>query len=144
MSTSPKRLPLSRANIVMLSCLVAAAIVTAVFHNILGTVVLIVIAVGGLISALVARRPNASDSLRINALEYRDERDAQLARRAFAVVGAVALSLTLFEVVVANLLLTWFLQTPIVGLVVNSIVCLQLLVLCVVWAAANSWAVRRG
>ncbi len=144
MSMNAKRLPISRANIVLVGAMAAGAIVTAVFGNLLGTAMLVVIAGGILIAALIARRPNSSDLERVNAIEYRDERDAALARRGFAVVGVAALILSLLEVLAGALLSTYFLERPLIGIIVETSVSAQLVVLCVVWGWANIVVVRRG
>ena len=99
--------------------------------------------------------------VRINAIEYRDERDSRLAGHGFAVVGAWALALSALELVAATIFVgATTLTTAVdesnvgiaftlsgVGLVaaaVEAIAALQLLVLSVVWGIANTRAVKRG
>ncbi|MEP6480380.1 MAG: hypothetical protein ABJA94_00040 [Rhodoglobus sp.] len=132
MSKSSKRLPLSITNIVLVSTFLAGAVVTAILHSWLAAP-LAALGVGGLLAALYARRVGARDITRINAIEYRDERDRTLAREGFAVVGAVALGLTVLELVLAVALTDYY-----------WIVCVQLIILCVAWGVANSIAVRKG
>ena len=147
MSTSTdhthRRLPLSVPNIVIGSVGVTGTIVTAVTHNVWGAAFIGVITVIGLICALAARGPHASDLTRINAIEYRDERDRQLATYGFAVVGAVALCLAVAESVTAIILAGTVFGLR-VGSVVVGVVAAQQLVLYLVWGIANIRAVRRG
>lgn len=78
------------------------------------------------------RRP-ASDVLRINGLEYRDERDGLLAQKGFAAVGVAALVMTVGTFFVTTLMgqAQWY-------------VLAQMLVLAAVWAVANWLAVQRS
>ncbi|BDZ48283.1 hypothetical protein GCM10025867_05240 [Frondihabitans sucicola] len=83
---------------------------------------------------LYARRGDSSEVQRVNALEYRDERDRMIARNGFSVVGAAALALAAVQILVASV---W----------VHEIVLLAaawLLALCIVWGVANSVSARRG
>jgi hypothetical protein len=165
MSTTTRRLPLSLPNILLIGGSLAGAIVTILLGNVLGTALLLVIGFGGLLSALLARRPSAGDWLRINAIEYRDERDARLAGHGFAVVGVWALVLSTLELVVTTIAvgaITFhsdfgligsgthgsvgfeFTSADVVGAVLEAIAAAQLLVLAIVWGIANTRAVRRG
>ena len=162
MSTTSSRLPLSVPNIVLIGGCLVGAIATILLQNWFGAVLLIVLGGGGLLSALLARRAGASDWLRINAIEYRDERDARLASHGFAVVGAWALVLATLELVAATIFVgaaaaTWAgslssgsvgftttSTTAIVAGVAPSIAALQLFVLALVWGIANTHAVKRG
>jgi hypothetical protein len=161
-TSSRRRLPLSLPNIILIGGSFAGAIATIVLGNWFGAILLIVLGGGGLISALLARRATASDWLRINAIEYRDERDAQLASHGFAVVGAWALVLATLELVAATIFVgaaavTWTGSlssgsfgfttasiTAIVSGVAQAIAALQLFVLALVWGIANTRAVKRG
>ena len=164
MSTTSKRtrrLPLSVPNIVLVGVSFTGAIATIVLGNWLGAILLIVLGGGGLLSALLARRAGASDWLRINAIEYRDERDSRLAGHGFAVVGAWALVLATLELVAATIVVGavtltssgtlvdgtigfTFTGSAIIAGVVQGIAALQLFVLALVWGIANTRAVKRG
>ena len=86
----------------------------------------------GLGVALYARRPDSRDITRLNAIEYRDERDKSLAAEGFAAVGVAALIIGFVSFIVMMLTqqMNWF----VIGV---------FLALLVVWAAANSVAARR-
>jgi len=127
------RLPLSTTNIVLLGTFFVGAIVTALTQNWLGTTLLLVTGSFGLAGAVYARRPDSRDITRINALEYRDERDRLLAKQGFAAVGAAALILAVIEFVLATIL-GQFVQFA----------ASQVIVLCIVWAIANVRAVNRS
>lgn len=117
----------------MAGTLFAAAIATALTHNWFNAIVFVCAGIAGLSAALYARRPDSRDITRLNAIEYRDERDRILAKQGFAAVGAAALILSAIELVLA--------------IVLNQLVlpaCVQLIALCTVWGVANSLAVRRS
>lgn len=164
MSTTSKhtrRLPLSVPNIVFIGGSLAGAVVTIALGNWFGAILLLVLGGGGLISALLARRAGASDWLRINAIEYRDERDTRLASHGFAVVGAWALALSTLELVAATIYVgAVTLNSSVTGpdgtvtfvfrgdsLLaggLEAVAALQLFVLALVWGIANTRAVKRG
>ncbi|WP_146073489.1 hypothetical protein [Cryobacterium sp. N22] len=128
-----KRSPISTVNIALAGTLFAGAIVTALTQNWFGAFLFVAGGAAGLGAALYARRPDSRDITRLNAIEYRDERDRVLAKEGFAAVGAAALILSIIEVVLA--------------IVFNQLValaCAQVFVLCIVWGIANSIAVRRS
>ncbi|GAA3877136.1 hypothetical protein GCM10022381_19600 [Leifsonia kafniensis] len=127
------RLPLSITNVVLVGTLLAGAAVSALTKNWGGTVMLLMLALFGLAGAVYARRPDSRDITRINAIEYRDERDRLLAKQGFAAVGAAALILSVVEFVLATLL----------GQLV-LLAAAQVIVLCIVWAIANARAVNRS
>jgi len=145
---------------VLVGSSLAGAVVTIVLGNWFGTVLLLILGLGGLFSAVLARRPGASDWLRVNAIEYRDERDSQLARQGFAAVGAWALALATLELVAATIFTSAALLpirsgppgsfgfevtgSALVGGVIEVVAAVQLLVLTVVWGIANTRAVKRG
>jgi hypothetical protein len=148
-------------NIVLIGVSFAGAIVTIVLGNWFGAILLLIFGGGGLLSALLARRPGASDWLRINAIEYRDERDARLAGHGFAVVGAWALALSTLELVAATIFVGAVTLTTsvhaadgsvafsvtragILAGAAEAIAALQLFVLALVWGIANTRAVKRG
>jgi hypothetical protein len=126
---------ISTVNIVLLSTLVAGAIVCAVLQNITAVVFLGATAVFALIAIVLSLRPQTPDIGRINAIQYRDERDRRLAREGFSIVGAAALILSVAEAVAA----------AISGNIAFEIAAFaQLMVLAIVWGVANNVAVRRG
>lgn len=115
--------------------LLATALVAFVLGHVLQGVGLVAVGLGGSGCALWARRPASRDVTRLNALEWRDERDRRLGKDALSVVGASALGLSVAALVV----------TSIVGSgIAVGIAYAQLLVLLAVWALADSVAVRRG
>ena len=135
MSLRNDRLPISRVNTVLVAAFAAGGLMTLVLGHVFQAVGLFAAGIGGLHCALWARRPKARDVTRLNALEWRDERDRRLGKDALSVVGATALALSIVELVVVSILaldaalwLTWA----------------QVLVLGVVWSISNSVAVRRG
>jgi hypothetical protein len=135
MSLRTDRLPISGVNVVLVTAFVVGGLVTLVLGHVLQAVGLFLVGAGGLHCALWARRPSARDVTRLNALEWRDERDRQLGKEALSVVGATALVLSIVELVVVSVLaidaalwLAW----------------IQLVVLMTVWALMNSIVVRRG
>ena len=161
MSTTSSRLPLSLPNIVLIGGSLAGAIVTIALGNWFGAILLIVLGGGGLLSALLARRAGASDWLRINAIEYRDERDSRLASHGFAVVGAWALALSTLELVAATIDVgAVTLRSTVTGADgtvtfifrgdtllaggLEALAAVQVFVLALVWGIANTRAVRRG
>lgn len=135
MSTRTERLPLSPANIIAVVLALGAAAVVGATGNWISAAIL---AAAGLYvgwAAWLARRPDSTDLHRINAMEYRDERDRSLARSALATVGLAALAVCYVTFVVAIVV-----GEPI--LIVAA--CAQLLVIAVVWMIANTRAVRQG
>jgi hypothetical protein len=155
-----RRLPLSVPNMVLVGSCLLGAIATILLGNWFGTAALVVLGGGGLLSALLARRPGSSDWLRINAIEYRDERDSRLASHGFAVVGAWALALATLEFVAATVYagavlfthtssgdgdVTYVLrESGMIAGALETVAALQVFVLCVVWGIANTRAVQRG
>ena len=140
-TTTNRRLPLSLPNILLISVSLAGAIVTGVFGNVLATIVLALLGLGGLLSALLARRSSASDMLRVMAFEFADERDSRLASRGFAVVGGAALIATMLELIAA--LIVFGVGRPTVSstlLVVFAAA--QVFVINVIWGIRR--AVRQG
>jgi hypothetical protein len=133
------RLPVSPANAVIVGLFLAGALVTALAGRWGACAVLVAMGAGGFATALYARRPGARDITRVNAIEYRDERDRRIAQAGFSAVGAFALALSLVEfvaVVTVGGSQGWHLAQ----LVTAAQVCL----LAVVWGVANSVAVRRS
>lgn len=134
MLKTSSRLPISTTNVALVSVLFAGALACALTRNWVGAVVLSVTGVLGLVSALYARRQSSRDVTRINAIEYRDERDRRLARHGFAIVGAAALVLSVLEVVLSSVF---------GGVAAIAFASGQLFLLVIIWGAANSWAVKR-
>jgi hypothetical protein len=134
--TSVERLRLSPINMVLVGAFLLGALVAGGLGNRSGAALLGIVGLTGAGCALYARRPGSRDITRINALEFRDERDRTLARSGFAVVGAAAVLLVLVEFIVVMSLgirgsLFWAAWA-------------QLMILCAVWGTANSVVVRRG
>ncbi|MFM9876401.1 MAG: hypothetical protein ACKVOG_00945 [Rhodoglobus sp.] len=143
MSMTTSKLPLSQANTILVGSTFVAAVITALLGNIPATGVLLILSVGGLIFALLARRPKASDWLRINSIEYRDERDRRLAMNGFAAVGIVALILALVAVVAAALYAGFVGQTP-MAIAFQAAAAAQFFALAVAWGWANTVVIKRG
>jgi hypothetical protein len=160
-TSNRRRLPLSVPNIVLIGGCLVGAIATILLQNWFGAILLIVLGAGGLLSALLARRSGASDWLRVNAIEYRDERDSRLASHGFAVVGAWALALSTLELVAATIYvgavtLTTSVHGPsgsvaftltrsgVLAGALEATAALQLFMLALVWGIANTRAVKRG
>jgi accessory gene regulator protein AgrB len=125
------RSPISTVNTVLVVTFFVASVVLAVLGNVGMALFMAYFGVAGLAVALYARRPDSRDITRLNAIEYRDERDKSLAAQGFAAVGVAALIIAFVSFVVMM-----FTQ-------VNWYVLTVLLTLLVVWGAANSVAVRR-
>lgn len=128
------QLPISTTNIALVATFLAGAVVAAFTRNWFGAILLLAFGLAGLGSALYARRPDSRDITRLNAIEYRDERDRVLAKQGFATVGAAALILSVVEVVLAIVLFDHFI----------AVATTQLVVLCIVWGMANSNAAKRS
>jgi len=92
-------------------------------------------AVFSLIGIVANLREDAPDIGRINAIQYRDERDRRLARNGFSTVGAAALIISVIGAVAAAISTSIPFQIAAFG---------QLFLLAVIWGVANSVAVRRG
>jgi hypothetical protein len=133
MSKTTERRGISRVNTVLVSVFLAGAVIALLAGNPGSAFALAFMGVIGLVGALQAARPGASDMTRINGLEYRDERDGRLAQQGFAAVGVAALVVSVGAFVVTTLQgdIHWFIWA-------------QTLVLAVVWAVANAVVVRRS
>jgi hypothetical protein len=126
-------LPLSRANTVIGAVLLAGLVTTlalGLWSQAGGLGVALVL---GAIGIWRGRRPGATDVTRVDALEYADERDRAIARDGFAVVGVVALCLSVVQFVVVSVVLPEW--TPFASG--------QLLLLAVVGVVANRVAASR-
>lgn len=131
-TTNRRRLPVSTANAVLVGAFLLAAVAAAGLGLWAAAVLLAVLGLAGLGSALYARRPGARDVTRVNAIEYRDERDRRIARTGFAAVGVVALVASMIHFIVATAL----------SLEHEWLPAAQLLLLAAVWGVANSVAAR--
>ncbi|HEY3504232.1 MAG TPA: hypothetical protein VGN37_15785 [Actinocatenispora sp.] len=134
MSTqAERRLPLSPANLVISGALAVVAVATAVAGHWQQAIVVAVGVAATVVMVRRARRPGASDVERVDAIEYRDERDRAIARAGLAVVGATAMALTAVEHVLVLVLrpelAAWSLG--------------QFLILTVAWMVANRVAAQR-
>lgn len=137
MLNSVERLPISVINLVLVSAFLIGAVIAGALGKWPGATYLGFLGFGGLAGALYARRSGSRDVTRLNALEWRDERDRTLAKSGFAVVGAVALLMVLLQFIVAITVAA--IISPFVWASIA-----QLTILCVVWSVANSVVVRRG
>ena len=138
MLKSVERLPISAINLVLASAFLLGALIAGALGSRTGAAYLGALGLAGLAGALYARRSGSRDVTRLNALEWRDERDRTLARSGFAVVGAVALVMVLVQFVVV-VVTDAGPDSPFMWLTLS-----QLLILNVAWGVANSVAVRRG
>jgi MFS family permease len=133
MSRTSERRGISRVNVVIVGAFALSTVVLLVAGAADRAISMGVLTVMVLIQALVAAQPGVSDSTRVNGLEYRDERDRQLAQRGFAAVGVAALLVSCGTFLVGTLTgdVDWWTAG-------------QMLVLVVVWGVANRIAVRRS
>ena len=138
MLKSIERLPISAINLVLLSAFFLGALTAGALGSWTGAGYLGFFGLGGLAGALFARRSGSRDVTRLNALEWRDERDRALAKSGFAVVGAVALLMVLAQFIVVVVTDTSH-HSPFMWLTLS-----QALILYIAWGIANSVAVRRG
>jgi hypothetical protein len=138
MLKSVERLPISAINLVLLSAFLLGALIAGALGSWTGAAFLGALGLVGLKSALFARRSGSRDVARLNALEWRDERDRTLAKSGFAVVGAVALLMVLAQVIVVVVTDAGH-DSPFMWVTLS-----QMLILYIAWGIANSVAVRRG
>jgi len=133
MLKSVSRLRINRINTVLVCLLVAGAIFAALTSNWFGAALLLACGVAGFLFAVYVRRPESNDIDRLNAFEYRDERDRRLAGQGFAAVGVTALIISLGEFIFAVIF-----DQPL------AFPALQFVVLTVVLGRANQAAVKQG
>jgi len=121
---------------VVVAAVVAVTVIIAVTGNLAFLVVILAVAGSAVWNIIrIYRRPGeASDVDRLNSMKYLDERDQSLALHAFAIVGIVALAMT-----VVTVFLT--LITDVLG--AEYIALMQFIVLFGSWAAANSYVTRK-
>ena len=136
---SDSRLPVLTANAVLLGVLLAGAIVTATVGGWYETGLLMSVAVAVFAMATHARRPNSRDVTRVNAIEYRDERDKHIAQVGFSAVGMVALVISAVEFAAITVLTAVRDWPPAVQMLPAG----QLVLLCIVWGVTNSVAAKR-
>jgi len=137
MSKSIELLRISTINRVLVGSLFLGAVIAGALGRWTGAVFLGVLCLGGLAAALAARRSDSRDVTRLNALEWRDERDRTLAKSGFAAVGTVALVMVLAQVIVLFV-------AGSTGSAFMWVALVQLVILNITWSVANSIAVRRG
>lgn len=102
MSTATRRrLPLSPINLVIWGAYALGVVAALATAHWVPALVLAVGLVLGVVSTRRARRPDASDATRIGANEYQDERDRAIGRDGFAVVGVVAIVLSVVACMVS-------------------------------------------
>jgi hypothetical protein len=138
MLKSVERLPISAINLVLVSAFLLGAVIAGALGRWSGATYLGALGLGGLACALFARRSGSRDVTRLNALEWRDERDRALAKSGFAVVGAVALLMVLAQLIVVVVTDAGH-DSPFMWVTLA-----QMLILYIAWGIANSVAVRRG
>ena len=138
MLKSVERLPISAINLVLVSAFLLGALIAGALGSRTGAAYLGALGLAGLAGALYARRSGSRDVTRLNALEWRDERDRTLARSGFAVVGSVALVMVLAQVIVV-VITDAGPDSPFMWVTLS-----QVFILYITWGIANSVAVRRG
>jgi len=138
MFKSVERLPISAINLVLVSAFLLGALIAGALGRWTGAAYLGALGLSGLAGALYARRSGSRDVTRLNALEWRDERDRALAKSGFAVVGAVALLMVLAQLIVVVVTDAGH-DSPFMWVTLS-----QMLILYIAWGIANSVAVRRG
>jgi len=138
MLKSVERLPISAINLVLLSAFLLGALIAGALGSWTGAAYLGALGLIGLAGALNARRSGSRDVTRLNALEWRDERDRTLAKSGFAAVGAVALLMVLAQLIVVVVTDAGH-DSPFMWVTLS-----QMLILYIAWGIANSVAVRRG
>lgn len=132
-----KWLRMSWWNAVMVVVVLIAAVVMAVLERWGVAGIFVIVALGLAASAIYARSGSASDFTRLNAAEYADERDRTVGTQAFAIVGVVALVLTMVVFVVGTALLD-----P--GSPMFFVLWAQVIALTIAWMIANFVALRRS
>lgn len=135
MSTRTERLPVAPMNLVAFGLAAIAAVASVATGNPWGGLFIFIAGAYVVIAARLARRSDSTDLIRINALEYRDERDRTLARDGLATVGGAALLLGFVEFIVAIAV-----GEPAFILLASA----QVVAIAIVWGVANARAVRRG
>ncbi|GEK80698.1 hypothetical protein [Agrococcus baldri] len=132
-----KWLRMSWWNAVMVVVVLIAAVIMAVLDRWGVAGIFVIVGVGLAASAIYARSGRASDLTRLNATEYIDERDRTVGTHALAIVGVVALVLTMVVFVVGTVLLD-----P--GSPMFFVLWAQVILLVIAWMIANFVALRRS
>lgn len=131
-----RRWPISPINVALLAfCAVATAVAYSLGQNVMGTAFLLGGILGGA-GAAFARRRNAGDLERVNALEYADERERAVGTKGLAAVGVVALILAAVQLLVHAFVAT----DPLSRWMSFGLFCSVNLT----WIIANWFFVRRG
>ena len=133
-----ERLRISTINVVLVSALLLGALIAAGLQRWQAALYLGLVGVGGLAVALYAHRSGSRDVTRLNALEWRDERDRTLAKSGLAAVGVVALVMVVAQFIVV-MLTDPGPDSPFLWMTLA-----QVLILNLAWVIANSVVVRRG
>lgn len=128
--------PMSPVNTVLVAVCTLGALVCFVLGQVPAGVALLVGAIVGGLGAIFARRGSSGDLERVNALEYADERDRAAAVRGLAVVGVIALVVSLVQMIVFAIVQ--------VGPLPRFTALATFLVLVAGWFFANWYFVRRG
>ncbi|MFE6736462.1 hypothetical protein [Microbacterium sp. NPDC057650] len=134
--TPRRRWPMSPVNTALVAlCLIGSVLSYALGATVVGTSLLAGGVIGG-IGAVAARRGSSGDLERVNALEWADERDRAAGVKGLAVVGAVALVLSVVQLAVVAL--------TDVGQTARFMAIGMFLALAACWFFANWFFVRRG
>ena len=115
----------------------AGAVAMAVLGRWLVAAIFLAVVVLVVASAVYARSGRASDLTRLNAVEYLDERDRAVGTQAFAIVGVLALVLSMLVFILGTALLEP--DSPLFFVLWG-----QIIVLTIGWAVANLVALRRS
>lgn len=132
-----ERFGMSWWNAVLVGVVLLAAVIMAVLGRwgVAGIFAVVAVVLAG--SAIYARSGKASDLTRLNATEYLDERDRATGTQAFAIVGVVALVMTMIVFVIGIALLE-----P--GSPMFYVLWAQIIVMTFAWMIANVVALRRS
>jgi hypothetical protein len=128
-----RRLPVGPVNLLVCGGLVAAGIAQLVAENVLLALCFIFVAFVGFAGALYARRADSKDTTRVNAIEYRDERDRVIAQKGFAIVGAAALLVTVAQILGFSIFAPEYTWIP----------AQQMIFLAAVWGVGNQLSANR-
>ena len=124
-------------NAVLALVVLAGAVAMAVLGRWLVAAIFLAVVVLVVASAVYARSGRASDLTRLNAVEYLDERDRAVGTQAFAIVGVLALVLSMLVFILGTVLLEP--DSPMFFVLWG-----QIIVLTIGWAVANLVALRRS
>lgn len=130
------RFGMSWWNAAFAAAIVVAGVLALVFRQWAVAAVFGVVLVAFVVGVRYARSGRASDVTRLNAAEYTDERDRRMAAYGLAIVGVVAMALSMGTFVAALVLLP-----P--GHPMYFVAWGQLVALALAWMVANWIAARR-